>query len=322
MKHLKWIYLSIGLLILLLVAIIYLRNGEIASSAKACCPDLFNNKKDYAVGQRFYDYYNINLFYEYRYPLVDNTNDEVFPIPEADKNINYAIDEFYETDEFISITGWAFIKDQDVENAKIYLVLNQDTLIHAYPTKEMRRDDVSTQFETLDLNFSGFSNTVNKRDLAPGSHNLGILIVKDGVGRELTMTEYATDLHKPLHIDFPEITNDITYHIDYYADKGEEIKIEGWAIISGESSISKHIYVCLVSEDSAIVFNTIPVWRKDVTANFKHANYNNSGFKAILKKNLKVHGYDLGIMITDKNRAASAIIVDHSVISSANSESL
>jgi glycosyltransferase involved in cell wall biosynthesis len=90
----------------------------------------------------------------------------------------------------------------------------------------------------------------------------------------------------------------ISMHIDLLIQHDRYIEIEGWAYITGKSSVNNKISVILKSDQNSYMFATTPVKRPDVTAHYNTLNFDDSGFSAFIPSILLDKGeYDVFIYI-------------------------
>ena len=96
----------------------------------------------------------------------------------------------------------------------------------------------------------------------------------------------------------PLETNNLMGSIDILKQSEELVEISGWGAISGQNSKNSEIYIIFRSSKNAYIFDTSKVKRQDVTAYFKTVNYDDSGFDALVGKNmLEPAKYRLGIYV-------------------------
>jgi len=109
-------------------------------------------------------------------------------IPEETGNIKYYIDtvEEHQIDWkcFIAISGWAFIEGKDACNSSTYVVIKTETEEYTFDTSMETRPDVTQHFANLqlDLDESGFYSNIPLEHIPDGTHQIGIMISRDGTG--------------------------------------------------------------------------------------------------------------------------------------------
>jgi hypothetical protein len=109
-------------------------------------------------------------------------------IPEETGNIKYYIDtvEEHQIDWkcLIAISGWAFIEGKDACNSSTYVVIKTETEEYTFDTSMETRPDVTQHFANLqlDLDESGFYSNIPLEHIPDGTHQIGIMISRDGTG--------------------------------------------------------------------------------------------------------------------------------------------
>lgn len=107
-----------------------------------------------------------------------------FQLPTETDDIMYAFDVSTEDPRLAAIErGWAFIKGEDSEDSKVYVVLKSASQTYIFDTHVEERPDVTRHFEELNLNldYSGFMALIPARKIANGEYTVGIYITKGDI---------------------------------------------------------------------------------------------------------------------------------------------
>ncbi|WP_027415580.1 glycosyltransferase family 87 protein [Aneurinibacillus terranovensis] len=103
----------------------------------------------------------------------------------------------------------------------------------------------------------------------------------------------------------PTETKNILSAIDQIKNKEDYIEMRGWAFIDGKNLDGKQKYIVLSSNKKTYILSTKLEKRPDVTTHFKKANYDDSGYKAIIIKDQINPGvYRIGFFISGKKENA------------------
>jgi 4-amino-4-deoxy-L-arabinose transferase-like glycosyltransferase len=102
------------------------------------------------------------------YPLKDRNGD----------NINFSVEVFDNSQEKISISGWAYFDKQVASNSKIQLLAIKDNQIEMIFNESVRREDVTSYFKSLyDISNSGFKAVFSKLKYGKGTYKIAIYIL-------------------------------------------------------------------------------------------------------------------------------------------------
>jgi hypothetical protein len=237
-------------------------------------------------------------------------------LPPETNNITYSIDIFEKRTvqyiDLLEIYGWAFMDGGGSKESKISLVLKSDRSAYVLDSnRTVRRMDVAMHFGNRDLEDSGFMVALPDVFLDDGEYKVGILIKKDGQEAFRYVDRVITKYNKTLFpfsfspmtdIFMPKETDNITCSIDSlrrFIDNGLGfISIDGWAFVKREGAVGQRTSIVLKSEKDQYVFVSAVRRRVDVTAFFKKADYDNSGFHVLFPEDfLKKGRYKVGICI-------------------------
>jgi hypothetical protein len=106
-------------------------------------------------------------------------------LPTETDDIMYAFDISTEDPRVVVIErSWAFIKGEDSENSKVYIVLKSASQTYIFDTHAEERPDVTRHFQELGLNldYSGFMTLIPARKIDNGEYTVGIYITKGDIG--------------------------------------------------------------------------------------------------------------------------------------------
>jgi hypothetical protein len=98
--------------------------------------------------------------------------------PEVTDNLKFSIDELLDNEDAIKIKGWSHISGQGSEDSRIFIVLQSAAKEYVFSTSSELRPDVSAASAPLNLDESGFSTDISKKELSAGTYKIGILIIK------------------------------------------------------------------------------------------------------------------------------------------------
>lgn len=93
-----------------------------------------------------------------------------------------------------------------------------------------------------------------------------------------------TNLSKRHFIDLPGEKENLVYSFDSISQDGDYLKINGWAVIEGQSSRRQEAYVVLQSNQSRFIFDAFVDYRPDVSEHFGRSDLDDSGFIATIRK--------------------------------------
>ena len=93
-------------------------------------------------------------------------------------NINFSVEVFDNSQEKISISGWAYFDKQVASNSKIQLLAIKDNQIEMIFNESVRREDVTSYFKSpYDISNSGFKAVFSKLKYGKGTYKIAIYIV-------------------------------------------------------------------------------------------------------------------------------------------------
>lgn len=112
-------------------------------------------------------------------------------LPAETGNVIYCVTDVEIGAEITEIHGWAFVEGQDSQTTQCYIVLESDDACYVFDTIAQLRQDITTAYDSVDLDFSrsGFVCNLPTRKIAPGENILGIYI-KQGDFEAFQRTEF------------------------------------------------------------------------------------------------------------------------------------
>ncbi len=117
-----------------------------------------------------------------------------FPIEKSKEDITFSIDQFKKYKEGVSIRGWAFIKGEQIDKTRKYLILEHNKNSYIVDTIPWRRGDITKHFHAKDLSHAGFIAHIYFSDFPSGEYKLSLLLVdSDG-------SQHMVSCHAPLFI--------------------------------------------------------------------------------------------------------------------------
>lgn len=120
--------------------------------------------KHYILKSNFKPIIDISAFY----PLQQSNGDK----------INFSVEVFDCASEKISLSGWAYFDNQNMDNAKIEIIAIKDSKPKILSIENVKREDVTSYFKSaFNLSNSGFKASLFKTDFEKGDYKIGIIIV-------------------------------------------------------------------------------------------------------------------------------------------------
>ena len=128
--------------------------------------------------------------------LKENAEPEKITVLPEENKIIYNFDRFEINSSDIELGGWAAIENRSAEEQTISCVLKNENDIYKFETEPVKRPDVTAFFKNkYELDNSGFSVKVLKKDFNKGKYQVGI-IIKDQSNKEIfMMTNRVIEIH-------------------------------------------------------------------------------------------------------------------------------
>jgi len=98
-------------------------------------------------------------------------------IDNFDNNVNFNIEDIKDNNNSYDITGWAFVKNVQIDKSEKYLVLTKEKEEYIVATNIELRPDVTAYFKAKDLSKTGFKSHIYKKDFPEGTYLLSILLI-------------------------------------------------------------------------------------------------------------------------------------------------
>lgn len=243
-------------------------------------------------------------------------------LPSNGKSINASIEKKeireIKSKKLISLEGWAYIRDYNAEDQKVYLVLSSEKQKYIFDTQVLLRGDLPSALHntTDNLENAGFKALIEMSDIKDNTYRLGFMIV-NGDRKESVMSN-ATLVKNDMKIEFKDHENEIQnislektntpINVNLEAIENEEnlIKVKGWGYLEGGSLDKSKTYLVLKREQKTLIFDTQPQIREDVTAYFGgKLDLDNSGFSVVINtKDLNNEKYQVGVYIINGQKHA------------------
>ncbi len=120
------------------------------------------------------------------YPLADAKGDEIV----------FWIEDFVQTPDTVSISGWAYLNEQDSENSLIQPILLIDNVaIKLLNQKTLRKDVTNSKGGKYNLDKSGFFSKFDTNKLKAGIYKLSIIITDSKTGKQgLVITDKIVEI--------------------------------------------------------------------------------------------------------------------------------
>lgn len=199
------------------------------------------------------------------------------------------------------INRWHFIKYRSLEEWEY----NIETMrIFARKRPVYIRQHIINHFNLSDTSLFAI-NTVEYSNIEPKGKR-SLFVKKDFIE--------SYQKSNAVEIDLPDITNNVQYAIGKYAEDDNRVQIIGWAYINGYDSKNTTIFICLKSAQNKHLFSTVPIKRKDVTAAKNTLNFDDSGFAALIYKDVLEPGiYNVGVCIVKNDKISGRKYINRKV---------
>ncbi len=241
---------------------------------------------------------------------------------ESRESINFNIEEVFQLENEIEINGWAYLKNSKHINDSIFVVLSNKKNKYLLNTSVKLRPDLVSHFSDKSLEKSGFVCKNFNSNFNPGSYDLFLGVKSNGRIQYINTNKTKLTIekiNKPLKIiKLPNLTNDIIFNIEKIETiSNRSVLIQGWAGLENMDSFNNNIFIVLSGKENYMV-NVNYFKREDVTTNLSkrfNKNYDNSGFKAVIKRqNINKGKYLIYLSITDENNKKHLIKSDKSIL--------
>jgi hypothetical protein len=237
------------------------------------------------------------------------------------KNTRANFDLVKETENHITLEGWAVADKEDTRTSSTFLILQNKEGTYRVAPERRRRIDISANFKNPLFEYSGFFAEIPKNKLPKGMYSIGVeKKYGDNQSGLIFMNEKIRfgypDAFTPVVVTTLPPARDIFLGIDSVNDNETFITVSGWAVQRMDNVSESTVKIVLKSDDNIYVSDTEPTSRPDVTAHFKTKfNLDNSGFQAkISKSTLKKGKYQLGILISQKGNTGTMKLIDRFAI--------
>ena len=225
----------------------------------------------------------------------------------SQSSIAYFIEKFNATENYVSLTGWAFIENTNNNKGdSIFFTMTNENKTYITNTVIQQRTDITNHYKKEYLNDAGFYTRAFTDSMEKGNYQLGIVIknVQGTIIHQLTDRFVKVGLKEnaePEKITSLPPTGKIIYNFDLFENNSSDITLGGWATIENQSADGQIISFVFKNEKDIYKFEAEPVKRPDVTAYFKNKyKLDNSGFSVkVLKNSFDKGKYEVGIIIKD-----------------------
>jgi len=110
-------------------------------------------------------------------------------------DLQYNIDTISKTKKLITIKGWAFIKNNQIDKSTKFIVLKNTKSEYIFKTQLVLRADVSKHFNAKDLSHSGFKAYLNIDDFPKGNYHIYILVEDKDKKQHLVKTDNEININ-------------------------------------------------------------------------------------------------------------------------------
>jgi hypothetical protein len=241
------------------------------------------------------------------------------PISDEGK-FNFNIEEVFHLNNQLQIDGWGFLKQSNHTNDSVFIAIVNDKNSYLLNTEIKQREDLVGSFNDKSLMKSGFSCKNITSEFVPGRYEIYLAIKSGNNFSYVNTNKNSITINKENKINvlktLPATSEDIIFNIEKTSTNSNNYIIEGWAGLKNENSDKNIINVLLISSEKYLL-DVNYFKRPDVTTSFKitnNKNYDDSGFKAIFKKqNIKTGVYKIAIVITDVNGSKKMIFTEKKI---------
>jgi len=241
------------------------------------------------------------------------------PADSAGGSIRYGIASFRVHGGMIRISGWAVNTTRDNSGQSVKVLARSGNRVYDLPTESLSGakfpDDPGRR---KDLDSLGFSSVVSRWQLPTGNYQVGLAIYDDRTGKgDVRYIDRYFDnegeyrVQKTARIIHPSGSGDIKYNIDRLDDRGNEVQINGWAILT--TAPARTVTNLILQNDTAAFrVNTGLTRREDIMGVFKAPGYEYSGFSVTFPKSALPSGsFLIGIeKVAPDGRTVSEVLTD------------
>lgn len=225
------------------------------------------------------------------------------PADDSDGSILYDLVNFRDHGGLIRLTGWAIQEKTDNSRKRVKVLAKSGKDVYELPAEgsDLRGmpDDLRAR---ADLAGAGFSATLSRTQLPPGNYRVGLAVCDERTGQGVVRypdryfdIEEAYRLRKTRRITQPPAKNDIKYNIDDIDQRGSEVRIRGWAILTNARGKTATNLI-LQDDTAAYQVNTSLQRREDIMGAFKDSGFLMSGFTVTLPRQVRISGiFHIGI---------------------------
>jgi len=219
-------------------------------------------------------------------------------------NIDYNLKVSKDRDYYRLERSWAAAKNTPPWGNKTFLVLRSKEGKYIYSVQSHQRRDLVSRYSQSYLN-AGFNIELPKDQIRAGSYQVGLLIThgKDILGFQFTNERLNIKKRIDwLSVKIPEATNNVQNYLILTEDRQTFQIKNGWALVKGLSSYQSETFIVLKSEVTEKIFDTTPVDRVELAAQYGHRHLR-SGFESKIPKNDLTNGkYKIGLLIVDRGK--------------------
>jgi hypothetical protein len=101
-------------------------------------------------------------------------------VNEPNRGVEYFFDKINQSEDYVTVSGWGYLKGLDATSKSTYLLLKKDKNVSIFNVGLRIRKDVTKAFskENLNLDSSGFVSSIPAENLEKGQYQLGLYIVQ------------------------------------------------------------------------------------------------------------------------------------------------
>lgn len=224
--------------------------------------------------------------------------------------------------QFVKITGWAFLENKNNDNSVAAIVLKSRNHIYEVSTSNYERNDLGSFYKRQDLSRAAFSALVTKDALTPGTYRVGVRISNDNHHIDaLTFSDHEVVIDKPISAVIPDIvktsplqkrpnTGNLLYSVDVANVEGDQIYIQGWAVLKKENAEKTKTSILLESPTGTFRIAANQINRPDLVSHFNDTLVRYGGYSVVIPKdNLPKGIYKIGIEVIYPERNYREVVV-------------
>jgi hypothetical protein len=225
------------------------------------------------------------------------------PVDDSDRSIRFDLENFRDHGGLIRLTGWAIPEKTDNSRKRVKVLAKNGAVVYELPTEGSGVHGMPNDLKSrADAAGAGFSATLSRTQLPPGNYRVGLAVCDDRTGKGVVRyldryfdIEEEYRLRKTGRIIQSPANGEIKYNIDDIDQRGSEVRIRGWAILTNARAKAATNLI-LQDDTAAYLVNTTLQRREDIMGAYKDSAFLMSGFIVTLPRTERMKGvYHIGI---------------------------